>query len=358
MNAYVISREDLAYNVRTLQEKAGSAAIWAVVKANGYGLGAGAFAKELWELGIRRFCVTELAEARAVRESLSNEPEILMLRQLCEAEEIRALADMNVILTVGSLEAAHRIENCVSDPVRVHLKIDVGMGRFGFLPHEMEALAQVYKTARKLHVCGIYTHFPCAFCDDKLTKAQFARFMAAVNGLKEQGYDTGCVHCCNSSAFLKHSEMHLDGVRLGSALLGRMPFATSLRPLGAAESRIEELRIVPKGHSTGYGSIWKAKKESTLAIIPVGWVHGLRVGCRPDRSRIRDCIRGMVEELRNLLKRPRTMIKIGKKSCPVVGVIGSLHCAVDVTGVDCEIGQKVLLPVNPMYMKNMEVQFR
>ena len=66
----------------------------------------------------------------------------------------------------------------------------------------------------------------------------------------------------------------------------------------------------------------------------------------------------MVEEFRNLLKRPKTMVTINGRSCPVVGVVGSLHCAVDVTGLECKIGDKVLLPVNPMYVKNMEVEFR
>ena len=143
-----------------------------------------------------------------------------------------------------------------------------------------------------------------------------------------------------------------------SALLGRMAFPTKLRPLGVAESMIEELRHLPEGHSTGYGSIWRAKKGSVLAIVPVGWVHGFRMGSRPDRSRWKDCIRGMLEEFRNLLKRPKTMVQINGRSCPVVGVVGSLHCAVDVTGLDCKIGDKVLLPVNPMYVKNMEVEFR
>ena len=358
MNTYVISREDLAFNVGFLRTKAGKTDIWAVVKANGYGLGAGAFAKELEALGIRNFCVTELSEARELRQVLTEDCQILMLRQLCDPAEIRELAQEKVILTVGSSRAAQRICEATELPVRVHLKVDVGMGRYGFLPSEGEELLRICRDSGDLQICGIYTHFPCAFCDDKTTKAQFEEFMDLVKSLKEAGCDLGCVHCCNSSAFLRHPMMHLDAVRLGSALLGRMPFATELRPLGMVESCIEELRHLPKGHSTGYGSVWRAKRESTLAIIPVGRVHGLRVVGQPDRSRAIDCIRGMVQELRNLLKRPVTTVRIGGKACPVVGAVGSLHCAVDVTGLDCQVGQKVTLNVNPMYLKNMEVQFR
>ena len=358
MNKYVVSREDLAYNLRILQEKASGVPIWAVVKANGYGLGAGAFAKELWDPGIRHFCVTELSEARAIRQTCPEEAQILMLRQVCMAEEIRELLQLGVILTVGSLDAAERISAVATEPAQIHLKVDVGMGRYGFLFEEVLQMEKIFTDYSNLEVKGIYTHFPCAFCDESTTRSQFAEFNVMVGTLTAKGYDLGTVHCCNSSAFLKFPHMHLGGVRLGSALLGRMAFPTKLRPLGVAESMIEELRHLPEGHSTGYGSIWRAKKGSVLAIVPVGWVHGFRMGSRPDRSRWKDCLRGMLEEFRNLLKRPKTMVQINGRSCPVVGVVGSLHCAVDVTGLNCKIGDKVLLPVNPMYVKNMEVEFR
>lgn len=358
MNKYVVSREDLAYNIRMLQEKASDVPIWAVVKANGYGLGAGAFSKELWELGVRRFCVTELCEARAIRQVCPEEAQILMLRQVCTEGEIRELVQLGVILTVGSLETAERISATVETSAQIHLKVDVGMGRYGFLPQELPQIEKIFTDYGKLEVGGIYTHFPCAFCNDNMTARQFASFSSVVEALRTKGYEPGTVHCCNSSAFLKFPHMHLDGVRLGSALLGRMSFPTKLRPLGVGESMIEELRRLPQGHSTGYGSIWRAKEGSTLAIVPVGWVHGFRMGSRPDRSRWKDCLRGMLEEFRNLLKRPKTFVQINGCSCPVVGVVGSLHCAVDVTGRDCKIGDKVLLPVNPMYVKNMEVEFR
>ena len=232
MSTYVVSREDLAYNIRTLQERAGTVPIWAVVKANGYGLGAGAFSKELWDLGIRSFCVTELSEARTVRQCCPPEARILMLRQLCASEEIRELAELGVILTVGSLEAAERCAAAVEGSVEIHLKVDVGMGRYGFLPEELATVEKVFTDYPKLEVKGIYTHFPCAFCDEKATAKQFEEFTSLVARLRAKGCEPGMVHCCNSAAFLKFSHMHLDGVRLGSALLGRMSFPTKLRPLG------------------------------------------------------------------------------------------------------------------------------
>ena len=150
MNTYVISREDLAFNVGFLRTKAGKTDIWAVVKANGYGLGAGAFAKELEVLGIRNFCVTELSEARELRQVLTEDCQILMLRQLCDPAEIRELAQEKVILTVGSSRAAQRICEATQLPVRVHLKVDVGMGRYGFLPSEGEELLRICRDSGDL----------------------------------------------------------------------------------------------------------------------------------------------------------------------------------------------------------------
>ncbi len=358
MSAYVVSREDLAHNVRILKEQAGKTPIWAVVKADGYGLGAGRFAKELYALGIEKFCVTEPWEAEAIRGQGITEGKILMLRQISDPEQIRAMWKAGVILTVGSLEAAERINAAVDGAVDVHIKIDTGMGRYGFRPDEMTEMLSLFRNGKNLGIKGVYTHFNCAFCNDVLTKTQFAEFKGVIAALQKEGCDTGMIHCCNSGAFLKFPEMHLDGVRLGSALLGRMSFPTKLRPLGKVETAIEEVRHLPKGHSTGYGALWKSRRESDIAIIPVGWCNGLQVSCKEDRSRAVDCIRGGLKELKNLIKRPRNYVTVSGKACPVVGAIGSLHCAVDVTGVDCKMGQSVEMQISPMHIKGMEVVFR
>ncbi len=360
MSAYVVSKEDLAHNLRILKEKAGATPIWAVVKADGYGLGVRAFAMELYALGIRRFCVTEPREAEELLSCRFSDIEILMLRQLSDPEDIRRMWKAGVILTVGSLEAVARINAAVDGPASVHLKIDTGMGRYGFLPTQLPEMIAAFQQEKHVRIKGVFTHFNCAFCNDELTKEQFAMFCKIISALEQAGCDTGTVHCCNSAAFLKFPEMHLGGVRLGSALLGRMSFPTDLRALGSVETTIEELRILPKGHATGYGAIWRAKRETVIAIIPIGWCNGLQVSCKEDRSRVIDCLRGGLRELKNLLKRPRPYVYIDRVACPIVGAIGSLHCAVDVTPIShcCRVGDTVKLAINPMHIKGMEVAFR
>lgn len=361
MNTYVISRELLEQNILQLKKQAKGVPIWAVIKGDGYGLGTLPLAELLADNGIERFCVTEVHEAELLRGNGFRDAQILMLRSVSDRETLHRLLDLGVILTVGSWETAQMIDALArerADIAEVHIKIDTGMGRYGFLPSETERVIALYREMKHLAVGGIYTHFNCAFADDRLTKQEFAEFQNVIAQLRAAGLETGIVHCCNSSAFLKFPEMHCDGVRLGSAILGRMPFRTKLRPVGYLESEVEELHIVPKGHSTGYGAVWTAKRETRLAIVPVGWYHGFHVSCRPDMTRARDCLRSALSALKGILRRQRIYVEINGKRCPVVGAIGMLHCAVDVTEINCKTGDRVIVQMNPLHQKGVKVAYR
>ena len=361
MNTYVVSRELLEQNILQLKKQANGVPIWAVIKGDGYGLGALPLAELLADNGIEHFCVTEVREAELLRENGFRDARILMLRSVSDRETLHRLLDLGVILTVGSWETAQAIDALArerADIAEVHIKIDTGMGRYGFLPSETARVIALYHEMKHLAVGGIYTHFNCAFADERLTKQEFAEFQNVIAQIRAAGLETGIVHCCNSSAFLKFPEMHCDGVRLGSAILGRMPFRTKLRPVGYLESEVEELHTVPKGHSTGYGALWTAKRETKLAIVPVGWYHGFRVSCQPDMTRAKDCLRAALSALKGIIRRQRTYVEINGKRCPVVGAIGMLHCAVDVTGTDCKTGDRVIVQMNPLHQKGVKVAYR
>lgn len=361
MTTYIVSRDILAENVRKLRKRAGSVPIWAVIKGDGYGLGALPLAEALRENGIDRFCVTEVREAELLRQNgFENEP-ILMLRETVQREELGRLLDAHVILTVGSTATAKCVNDIAAtraDMAEVHLKIDTGMGRFGFLPEQIDEIIDLYRTMRCLTFGGIYTHFNCAFSDEVLTRREFAEFRGVIDRLHAAGLETGIVHCCNSAAFLRFPEMHCDAVRLGSALLGRMPFKTELQPIGYVQTQIEILRTLPTGHTTGYGALWRAKRDTPVAILPVGWYHGFNVSCKPDMSRAADCLRSGLSAVKQLLHRRRVTVEINGKRCPVVGAIGMLHVAVDVSGVPCKLGDPAIMQINPLHVKGIPVRFR
>ena len=141
MNTYVVKRDILAQNVRQLKKQAKGVPIWAVVKGDGYGLGVLPLAETLSEEGINRFCITDIREAEILRENGFDDAQILMLRAVSDRRELNRLLDLRVIVTVGSRETAQLLDRIAAeraDVAQVHLKIDTGMGRFGFLPEQTE----------------------------------------------------------------------------------------------------------------------------------------------------------------------------------------------------------------------------
>ena len=225
MKAYVVERELLDNNLRMIKAQAADAPIWAVVKGNGYGLGVVPLAKVCRENGIFQFAVTELWEAKALRDAGFLQEQILMLRATSNREELEQLLDLNVIATVGSQADAVVLNGLAAERgivAEAHLKIDTGMGRYGFLPTEVDKAISVYAYMESIAVSGIYTHFHSAFCSEKKTRAQVCLFQDVLNQITAAGYETGSVHCANSSALMLYPEMRMGGVRVGSAILGRL----------------------------------------------------------------------------------------------------------------------------------------
>lgn len=360
MNRYVVSREALRHNVLLLREKAAGTPIWAVVKGDGYGLGVVPLAQELHGLGIDRFCVTELREAELLRANGLADVQVLMLRSLSDRQTLARLLELDVLLTVGSWETAVAIDSLAAargQMARVHVKLDTGMGRYGFFEREFDRILAVFRDLPHLQVCGVYTHFNCAFNNETRTREEFAVLQRVVARLREAGVDPGTVHCCNSPAFLRFPEMYLDGVRLGSALLGRVACVSELQAVGYLVSEVEELRHLSKDDTTGYGALWRAKRDTEVAIVPVGWYHGFRVESRPSQSRARDRLRTVLSALKSLLRRSAVTVEINGKRCPVLGAVGMLHCAVDVTGLSCHCGEQAILQVNPLHVKGVEIVY-
>ena len=95
-----------------------------------------------------------------------------------------------------------------------------------------------------------------------------------------------------------------------------------------------------------------------MAIVPVGWYHGMNVRAQADMSKASFCLRACLSDLKKLLRRPYTTVSINGRTCRVIGAIGMLHCAVDVTGLDCKRGDPVIVQVNPLHQKGMPVRFR
>lgn len=329
----VIDTGALTRNLEKLRHYT-SARIIAVVKGGGYGLGLAPYAQWLTAQGVDMLAVSSAAEAAALRDA-GITADVLMLSSTALPEEVSALLARNVILTVGSFDAAHTVSAVAAQQgvtARVHIKLDTGMGRCGFLPGDVREAAALLRFLPALRVEGVFTHFADA-ANRRRTARQYRRFTAGVRILRTAGIDPGLRHVCASTAFLRYPEMHLDAVRLGSALLGRLsvPDTLGLEKVGWLETRVAELKTLPAG--------W-----------PVGYTSGIGVTEEPNALRLRDRLRRVLHAGRSLLHTDGLTVQINGRSCPVRGVVAAAQLEADVTELPCAVGDTVRVEVRPKFV--------
>ena len=364
MKKVVINKEDLIYNIEKIKEHAEKngkddngeyTKIIAVVKGNGYGLDIIEFTKFLIDQGIDFFAVATIEEAKKIRQAgIKNN--LLMLSSTCIEEDVKWLIENNVILTVGSelsVKIANELGKKLEKKVRVHLKIDTGFGRYGFLYSERDKMIETLKNAENLKIEVTFTHFSLAFFNDKYTKLQFKRFIDCIEVLKMNSIETGMLHVCNSSAFIKFPSMHLNAVRIGSAFLGRLSLPNStigLKKIGVLESEVAETKKLPKGFNIGYSNTYKTKKETEIAIIQCGYMDGINMEIGRDTFRPIDKLRYIVRDIKDSLKKQKLTVKINNQVCTILGRVGTYHIIAEITGKNVKPGDKVIFNIYPGYV--------
>lgn len=352
MPTFVVDSAALSRNIEKLRCFT-SAQIIAVVKGNGYGLGLVPYARWLTAQGVALLAVSTVEEAAALRDA-GITAELLMLSSTALPEEIAALLARDVILTVGSADAARAVSDAAAArgvTARVHIKLDTGMGRYGFLPQETEEAAALLQALPALRVEGVFTHFAEA-ADRRCTARQYRRFAAGVRILRAAGIDTGLRHVCASTAFLRYPEMHLDAVRLGSALLGRLsvPDTLGLERIGWLEAQVTELKTLPAGWPVGYTGAYCTRRETRLALLSVGYTSGVGVTEETNALRLRDRLRRVLHAGRRLLRADGMTVLVNGCRCPVRGVVGATAIEADVTDVPCAVGDTVRIEVRPKFV--------
>jgi alanine racemase len=352
MKKLKINKAQLVDNINKIKSYTGSTII-AALKNNGYGLGLYEYPKILLENGIDFFAVSTVEEALLLR-SNGFINKVMLLHSTSLKEDISNLIAHDIILTIGSFEALEAINEAASlakKPIPVQIKIDSGFGRFGFLQSDIKNLTKALISSSNLNIIGTFSHFTMSFNkNDSYTKKQFRIFKECVNILKQNGVNPGMIHICNSSAFLKYKEMHLDAVRIGSAFLGRILVDNTLKlnKIGELSSKIEDVKELQKNHYIGYSNTYKTLSDVKIGIIPVGYLDGFGLKKSQDCFRINDTLREMYSVLRNLNK--KIFVKIGTKKVPVLGKIGTNNIVVKVPK-DTTLSTEVLLEVNPMMVR-------
>lgn len=269
-------------------------------------------------------------------------------------EDVQSLIENNITLTIGSVESAkiaNEVANEKNIKIKAHLKIDTGFGRYGFVYTKKDDILKTIKQNSNIEFEGIFTHFSIAFYDDKITKEQFEKFMNVVKFLEENNIKFKLKHACNSSAFVKFPEMHLDAVRVGSAFVGRLSVENKIgvKKIGTLESKVTEVRTLPANFNIGYSNIYLTKKETKVAIIPVGHSDGFNVSSNRDMFRKVDKLRYIINDIKGFFKEQYLKVNINNKNYKLAGRLGMYHSTVIVDN-NVKVGDKAVYEVNPIYI--------
>ncbi len=354
MKKLEISKELLKDNINTIickaKEDANPPQIIAVVKLNGMGLGLLQVSKFLLENGIDYLAVANAEEALALRKA-NIDCKILLLTPVVEKDVLKELIKNDIILTIGSEYEINLINSIYYElnikTIKAHIKVDTGFGRYGFLYTAKEQIKNSFNY-KNIEIQGIYTHFSKTM-DEKWTNTQFSRFTEVIQYLKENNINPGLKHCCNSTAFFLYPKMHLDAVRIGSAWQGRLlNNIGGLKPVATFKTNIIEIKEVPKGFNVSYTNKYKTKSESKLATIPTGYIDGLNQKRCRDTFSLRDNLTAGLLELKNVFKTNRIKAIINGKQCSIVGRLGTYHAVIDITNIECNVGDEVILDISPV----------
>ena len=273
-----INRAALRANLETIRAFAPASRVMAVVKANAYGHGLVPSAQAL--RAADAFAVARLEEAAALR-SAGLDGRIVLLEGVLDADQLAEAVRLGLELVVHQAQQIALLESWRGGPrPAVWLKVDTGMNRLGFRPEEFrQAWQRLAALVPGLSELRVLTHLACADDPDgEATNAQLARLRPLLAGLQAE------LSIANSAAILRTPATHADWVRPGLALYGVSPFGDrrgadfGLRAAMSLESTVIALRSVPAGERVGYGGLWRAPRDSRIAIVAAGYGDGLPRG--------------------------------------------------------------------------------
>ena len=329
-----VDLDAIAHNIREIRKITNKdAEIMAVVKADAYGHGFLEVTRTLLENGADRLAVATLREGEQLRSRGVKVP-ILVLGALME-EDIEDYINFNITPNVFSYETALAISYIAEKKeivTKIHIKLDTGMTRIGFLTGEDNSgvVEEILRISRLpyIEIEGIFSHFSTSDeYDDSYTQLQFSRFTDVTERLEKAGLHIPIRHICNSAGIMMFPEMHLDMVRPGVILYGMYPSdevdksRLDLRPAMTLKARITLVKEVEEGRGVSYGKEYITDRVTKIATVPIGYADGY---------------------LRALAAEGKMMVH-GQK-VPIIGRICMDQCMIDVTNVNnIERGDEVIL---------------
>ena len=328
-----IDLKALVRNYRKIAAHVKPMKVLCVLKANAYGLGVAAYAQALYAAGCRQFGVAEPFEALELIKVLGRTKRTFEVQMLSSVlpDEIPEMVKAGVILPVTELAEAKLVSEAAvraKRTVKVHFKIDSGMGRLGILAQDAIEVMREVKKLPNLDCEGIFSHCPMAYePHDPFTKGQIRRFVDLVKAAEKEGLVFKKVHMAASDAinnFPATAKAPFTQVRTGINLHGSFdPYgrkALKVEPVLTLKTRVAQVRELPAGTTLGYGRTWCLNAPTKVATISAGYADGLPLA------------------LTN-----RGFVFIGGKRCKIIGRISMDYTTVDVSDVpDVKAGDEVI----------------
>ncbi len=285
-----ISLEAIRHNFKEIKSRIdGKAKICCVIKADGYGHGAVEVAHLYEKLGADFFAVSNIDEGIEIRNSGCTLPMVIL--GYTPVNDAKRLSEHNISQAVFSLDYAKSLTGeCVKNncSVKIHIKIDTGMSRIGFMcqefPRDDISIKEINEACNlpNLELEGLFTHFCVSDEADEgreFTHIQYERFKHVKEQLENSGLDIKICHCSNSGAIEDYSETYCDMVRAGIILYGLAPSGKlqgkfNLIPAMTLKTAVAYVKELKKGATVSYGRTFTAEKDMKIATVPIGYADG------------------------------------------------------------------------------------
>ncbi len=262
--------------------------ILASLKADAYGHGALKVARTVLHNGVSMLGVATVSEAIPLREASIHAP--ILVFGYVPHWQMREAVRLGLTITLYSIESAQalsRAAQALKQTVKVHVKVDTGMGRLGIRAEQVAEVLQIVQAIIHLpglELEGIFTHFAMADTHDQThARLQLKRFQHVLRVLEEEHMRPPLVHAANSAAILSLPESHFDMVRPGIALYGLDPspevhLPKGFRPALSFKTQVAQVKVIPEGECISYGCNYTTDRPTCVAVLPVGYADGFRRG--------------------------------------------------------------------------------
>jgi alanine racemase len=274
-----INLKNLAYNFKQIKKAIKpQIRIMVCVKADAYGHGLTRVAKKLVDCGVDYLSVASIDEAVKLREAGIRLP-VLVLGMILK-KDIPALFRYRLIPTVCTKDMAYALNRSArakGKPMKIHVKVDTGMGRIGILHKDVLGFVKEISGLKFISIEGIFTHLACADTDESFTCYQIDLFSRLKKQLDNLGINIPLIHAANSLGIACYPHSHFNMVRPGLVIYGLYPkekLGIELKPVLSLKTRVVYFKRVPKGYGISYGRTYVTKKETTIVTLPIGYGDG------------------------------------------------------------------------------------